>query len=109
MHWKLAPQELKINLAARLPDGLLLARVTEAGFAFTHRQRWAPCSLPLLCCAAGDAELVGCSSCSTLPVAGADVFFSAGVQVLWGGEGIHFLKVLPFFLIKKHINYRIMQ
>lgn len=40
--WKLAPQELKINLAARLLGGLLLARVTEAGFAFTPGLQWAP-------------------------------------------------------------------
>lgn len=90
--WKLAPQELKINLAARLRGRLLLARVREAGFAFTHGLPWALCSL---CCTAGDAELT---------VAGADVSFSAAVQVLWGWEGIHTLKMLPFFLIKKYIN-----
>lgn len=100
--WKLAPQELKINLAARLLGGLLLARVAEAGFpspldcdgllAHSHS-----CAAQLELLSSLDAHCVP-------PVADTDVSFSAGVQVLWGWEEIHILRVLPFYLIKKYIN-----
>lgn len=82
--WKLAPQELKINLAARLLGRLLLARVMEAGFAFTHGLQWAPGLLP----PTPVLHSWRCWAHRVPPVAGADVSFSAGVQLLWGWEGI---------------------
>lgn len=62
------------------------------------------CCGPLTHCAA-QLEMQSSSDAHHVPpIAGADVSFSAGVQVLWGWEGIHILEVLPFFLIKKYIN-----
>lgn len=89
-----------MNLAARLPGRLLLARVTEA------LPSPMGCEGPLAHCHSCAAQLQVLSLLEAHcvpPVADTDVSFSAGVQVLWGWEGIHILKVLPFFLIRSTV------